>query len=310
MMDGLILVQKPKGMTSHDIIARIRKILKIKKAGHFGTLDPSATGLLLVAVGKATRLFPYYLDRSKTYEGQIRLGYATDTYDTEGIPSAIETKSYPDEATLKERMAKFIGEIDQIPPPYSAKKYKGEALYKRVRAKKEYELKPARVYIHYFKLKKYAPPLLDFTAKCSSGTYMRSLAHDLGQDLGCGAHLERLARTEIGEFHIGESHTLAEIEEMHTSGQKGGFLRPIENLLSDLPRITVGSQHASLIQNGREFFPDNVLVDPPCDSVMTGEKSAKKDIVRIFDAQGKFLALAKKSRENDSLHPFLVFTDK
>jgi tRNA pseudouridine55 synthase len=306
-MDGLILVRKPEGLTSHDIIIRIRRILKTKKVGHFGTLDPLATGLLLIAVGKATRLFPFYLKTAKTYEGQIRLGYSTDTYDSDGNPLSKGSDVFPDNQILVENMSRFLGEIDQVPPPYSAKKYKGEALYKRVRMQKDYELKPAKVFIHYFNLKKYSPPLLDFEAKCSSGTYIRSLAHDLGQNLGCGAHLTRLVRTRIGEFHIRNSHSVEEIEELYVKGKTDKFLHPIESLLSDFPSILAKDTDVPLIENGREFYPDSIPDFLNLESEIIREDVEKKNILRVFDAQGRLLAFASKKTGSDSVHPFMVF---
>lgn len=309
-MDGLILVYKPKGMTSHDIVIRIRKILGIKKVGHFGTLDPLATGLLLVAVGKATRLFPFYLHSAKTYKGRIRLGIATDTYDSEGKPVSKESKMYPEENFLLENMKTFQGEIEQVPPPYSAKKYKGEALYKRVRSRKEYKLKSSKVIIHYFRLKNYCPPHMDFDAKCSSGTYIRSIAHDLGQKLGCGAHLDQLVRTEIGEYRISKSYTLEKIEKMFSLGQASRFLHPIEDLLPQLPKIIVNDITASLVRSGSYFCPDSVPVSFSADEDETFQHAKRPDIFRIFDSQGKLLAFATKKAENNSLHPFLVFDSK
>ena len=306
-MDGLILVHKPGGLTSHDIIIRIRRILTIKKVGHFGTLDPLATGLLLIAVGKATRLFPFFLKTAKTYEGQIRLGYSTDTYDSDGNPRSKKSVEYPDTNTLVENMKRFSGEIEQIPPPYSAKKYKGEALYKRVRMKKDYELKPARVFIHVFTLKKYSPPLMDFEAKCSSGTYIRSLAHDLGQNLGCGAHLNRLVRTQIGKYNIKESHSIEEIEELHATGQTQKFLRPIESLLPDFPSIVAKCEDVPHIKNGREFYPDSIPGSVYSQAETDGEDPEKRPIFRVFDAKGRLIAFATKNKEKDSLHPFMVF---
>jgi tRNA pseudouridine55 synthase len=302
-MDGLILVHKPKGVTSHDIVIRIRKNLKLKKVGHFGTLDPLASGLLLIAVGKATRLFPFYLHSAKSYEGQIRLGYSTDTYDSEGKPSSVESKNYPDKTGLLENMKYFLGKIDQLPPPYSAKKYKGEALYKRVRAQKEYELKSSKVNVYLFELKKYSPPYFDFHVKCSSGTYIRSIAHDLGQSLGCGAHLNRLKRTEIGSFYVDRSHTVEEIEEMASARQVDEFLHPMEVLLPEIPKIVVSDSDALLVRNGR-IFSHHLERSLEKDTNMGEEQ--KEDILRIFNSQGKLLALAKKDTQKDSIHPFLV----
>lgn len=306
-MDGLILVHKPQGLTSHDIVSRIRKNLRIKKVGHFGTLDPLATGLLLIAVGKATRLFPFYLHHPKNYSGQIRLGYSTDTYDSTGKKISIESKSFPAKIRLLAHMKKFLGEIEQFPPPYSAKKYKGEALYKRVRKKKDYALKPATVTVYLFKLKTYAPPFFGFEVKCSSGTYIRSIAHDLGQSLGCGAHLNSLKRTEIGEFHIDKSHTVEEIEEMAADERTEKFLLPMESLLPDFPAITVEDSDALRVRNGNALKPDSSLLDPSYGKKTVSGAEQKGDIFRIFDSQGKLLALASKDRIMKSLHPFLVF---
>jgi len=306
-MDGLILVHKPKGVTSHDIVIWFRKNLRTKKVGHFGTLDPLATGLLLIALGKATRLFPYYLQFAKTYEGQIRLGYSTDTYDAEGEPASRESKNYPDKTKLLKNMKRFVGEIEQVPPPYSAKKYKGETLYKRVREQKEFELKSSTVTVHFFRLNEYCPPHVDFDVKCSSGTYIRSIAHDLGQCLGCGAHLNRLIRTEIGEFHIDKSHTVEEIKKMASLGQSAKFLLPIEALLPDFPRIVVNDSDAPRVRNGNSFFPDSLPSIPFQDKETTSAEIKKQDLFRIFDSRGKLIAFAKKNAQNNSLRPFLVF---
>ncbi|HDZ27679.1 MAG TPA: tRNA pseudouridine(55) synthase TruB, partial [Candidatus Aminicenantes bacterium] len=236
-MDGLILVDKPQNFTSHDIVLKIRNILNIKKVGHYGTLDPLATGLLLLALGKATRFFPFYSTTDKVYEGLIRLGFSTDTYDSAGKPTSSEEKNYPQKDNLLKSMKKFEGEILQLPPPYSAKKYKGKPLYALVREKKEFELRPSKVFIHFFQLIKYNPPLLEFKAKCSSGTYIRSLAHDLGEGLGCRAHLSELTRTDVGNFNIKESRSIGEIKGLADAGKIDKFLIPFESLLPEFPKI-------------------------------------------------------------------------
>ena len=309
-MDGLILVNKPKGMTSHDVVARIRRILGTKKAGHFGTLDPLATGLLLVGVGKATKLFPFYLHSAKNYKGRIRLGIATDTYDSEGQPVSKESENYPDEKYLLHQMKIFEGEIEQVPPPYSAKKYKGEALYKRVRKKKEFKLKPCHVFIHYFRLKNYAPPYMDFEVKCSSGTYIRSIAHDLGQKLGCGAHLHELERTGIGQNKIESSHTLGNIEDMFSAGKISQFLHPIEILLPELPKIVVDDNTAELVRSGRDFYSDSIPDSHVSDDKEISRHKKMVGVFRIFDQREKLIALASKKTGNQALHPFLVFDPK
>lgn len=295
-MDGLILVDKPKGITSHRVVSRIREILGTKKVGHFGTLDPLATGLLLVAVGKATRLFPFYLQTEKNYEGRIRLGIATDTYDSEGHTVSQESTNYPDKKRLIDLMKTFEGEIEQVPPPYSAKKYKGETLYKRVRQKKEYVLKPNKVIVHSFQLKNYLPPYVGFEVRCSSGTYVRSLAHDLGQKLGCGAHLDELKRTRIGKHSIGEAYSLKNIESLFAAEQTEKFLHPIEALMPEWPKITVSDSTARLVRTGCDFG-----IDPISHSL------SEAGIYRIFDSKEKLIAFATEKKGINSLHPFLVF---
>jgi tRNA pseudouridine55 synthase len=305
-MDGLILVDKPEGITSHDVVSGIRKILGRKKVGHFGTLDPLATGLVLVAVGKATKLFPFFLRYAKTYEGRIRLGISTETYDAEGKFTSKESKNLPDKKELLVNMKMFEGEIEQFSPPYSAKKYKGKPLYELARQRKKYELKKSRVTVDFFKLKRYEPPHLDFMVKCSSGTYIRSLAHDLGENLGCGAHLMLLKRTSIGNFNISESHTLGEIKKMTEEGNTEKFFLPIEGLLPELPCIIVKESAVPLIANGCDIFPSSFAEqDPPFWDKAGGEEPLSA--FRIYDMHGRLLALGIKNPEKNCLHPFLVF---
>jgi tRNA pseudouridine55 synthase len=305
-MDGLLLVQKPKNITSHDVVSRIRQILEIKKAGHFGTLDPLATGLILVAVGKATRLFRFFLHMDKTYEGRIRLGWATDTYDSTGDPSTEESKSFPDRQLLQRFMNEFEGEINQVSPPFSAKKYKGKPLYELARLRKELKLKTSRVTIHFFRLKEYTPPMIEFESKCSSGTYIRSLAHDLGQKLGCGAHLFQLNRTEIGDFSLKDSYTLDEIEMIAHQGKAANLVLPLEHLLPNLPSLIVKNAAVSLVKNGNEFFTDSVLKILPGRPSESSLGKIEKNIFKVCDTQGKLIAYARSNVRCQSFHPFLV----
>ncbi len=305
-MDGLILVDKPQNFTSHDIVLRIRNILNIKKVGHYGTLDPLATGLMLLALGKATRFFPFFSTTDKVYEGLIRLGFSTDTYDSAGKPTSSEEKNYPQKDNLLEAMKKFEGEIQQLPPPYSAKKYKGKPLYTLVREKKEFELRPSKVFFHFFQLVKYNPPLLAFKAKCSSGTYIRSLAHDLGEGLGCRAHLSELNRTDVGNFNIKESRSIGEIKRLTDAGMIDEFLIPFESLLPEFPKIILKERGSVLVKNGNLVSPENiqkVIIDESSSADISLEG---KEVFRMFSLEGKFLALGKKVPEKNCFHPFLV----
>lgn len=210
---GFLLVDKPAGPTSHDIVQAARRALRERRIGHTGTLDPAATGLLLLCIGRATRLQSFLLGWEKTYEGEIELGIATNTYDTEGTPSG---PPHPvptlDDTMLAHLVTRFSGEIDQLPPPYSAKKLAGRKLYELARAGEEVPLTPKRVSIQELQLSLLPSGRLRFSVTCSSGTYVRSLAHDIGTTLGCGGHLASLRRVRIGPWMVSdavEGETLA-----------------------------------------------------------------------------------------------------
>jgi len=306
-MDGLLLVNKHQGCTSHDLITDVRKIIDLQKIGHFGTLDPLATGLMILAVGKATRLSSFFLKEDKIYEGRIKFGYSTDTYDSSGTSTSAENKEWPEKDKILEVLKKFEGPIDQIPPPFSAKKYRGKPLYKLARNKKEFELKPSRVFIHFFNLKEYHPPFLDFNVKCSSGTYIRSLAHDLGQILGCGAHLSGLTRTKIGAFKLSDALSLDEIKKLIEKGKISNCLIPIESLLPQFPKVILKESGTALVRNGNLVFPENISEVVQTRPLQNKSLKEKEVIFRLFNLEGKLLGLAKKEPEKNSLHPFLVF---
>ncbi len=309
-MDGLILIDKPQNLTSHQIVLEIRKILSIPRVGHYGTLDPMATGLIIIAVGKATRLFPFFSKKDKVYEGQIRLGFSTDTYDALGVPTSEEKTDFPPENYLKEVMKKFEGEMDQIPPPFSAKKYKGKPLYALVRGKKEFELKASRIFIHFFKLAFYQPPIAGFQVKCSAGTYIRSLTHDLGHALGCGAHLSQLKRTEVGEFHLKHGFSIEEIKGLSEEEKIDKFLIPMEALLPGLPKIILDEKGSALAINGNLVLAENILTMYPPEGNLSISTEMKEEIFRLFNLEEKLLALARKTPERDGFHPFLVLHPK
>lgn len=307
-MDGLILVHKPSLVTSHDVVLAIRKIIGQKKVGHFGTLDPLATGLLLVGVGKATRLFPFYSKLDKLYAGQIRLGVATDTYDSQGIPASPESDVFPERQEVEAVLKSFIGEITQIPPPYSAKKQRGQPLYKLARRNQQVQAHPVQVKVHFFLLKCYQPPFLEFEVRCSSGTYIRSLAHDMGLKLACGAHLTRLERLEVGRFHLKDALTLDQLRAAAVEQQVGPFLIPIENLLSDKPKMVLSEVGIKSARHGRTVSWADVLSVYESEGQQPPQRLGE-DIFRLFNSQGRFIALARQSPGKKSLRPFLVLSD-
>ncbi|MGF1448279.1 MAG: tRNA pseudouridine(55) synthase TruB [Opitutales bacterium] len=211
--DGVLLVDKPTGMTSHDVVSHLRRKLKMKRIGHAGTLDPMATGLLIMLVGKATKVSQYLMSLDKTYEATMKLGEATESHDCDG--EVTETRPVPelDEKAFKAHMEPFIGDQYQTPPMFSAKKVDGVPLYKRARKGETIEREPRFIHVSTFELLRFAPPEVDFRLACSKGTYVRTIAHDLGEKVGCGAHLTALRRTAIDRFRVEDAPTLQAIEE-------------------------------------------------------------------------------------------------
>jgi len=305
-MDGIILVHKPPGITSHDVVEKIRKILNEKKVGHYGTLDPMATGLVVIALGKATRLFQFFSKENKVYKGQIRLGYSTNTYDSSGKKTSVEINNFPSRDKILEEMRKFEGEILQVPPVFSAKKFRGKPLYVLARENKEVKLVPSKISIYFFHLKNYNPPIIDFEVKCSSGTYIRSLAHDLGQSLGCGAHISQLLRISSGNFNLKASFQLEKIEELTMEGKTEEFILPLKILLPEIPKVIVNDTCLSLVKNGNMIFPENILKVSSLNLYSTESKREKKNIYKIFSSDGSLLAFAKMIDENNCFHPFIV----
>ncbi len=309
-MDGLILINKPQRLTSHDVVQNVRKLLGIQRVGHFGTLDPLATGLMIVALGKATRFFPFYSKLDKVYLGQIRLGFSTNTYDADGSPSSVEKTDYPSEQLLLKTMEKFVGEIEQIPPVFSAKKFKGKPLYIFARKNREVKPKSVRIHIHQFQLEAYDPPFIKFCAACSSGTYIRSLAHDLGQALQCGAHLSRLERIAIGNFAIQSSCPLDTLENLVRENKIEDVLIPLESVLPEIPKITLTDEGVALAENGNLILAEHICSAFPGERDCLNGGSDRADITRMFTQDGKLVALGRAQTDRVGIHPFLVIDSR
>lgn len=211
--EGILLVDKPKGITSHDVVDRVRRIFHMKKVGHAGTLDPMATGLMIILVGKATKVSQYLMSMDKEYTGTLRLGQSTDSQDAEG--ELVEERPVPEltEAEVLAQMKSFVGDQYQTPPMFSAKKVGGQPLYKLARKGKTVEREPRVIHISRFEMTDFASPEISFLVACSKGTYVRTIAHDLGEKIGCGAHLNVLRRTGIGDFRIENGSTLEVLAE-------------------------------------------------------------------------------------------------
>lgn len=249
-MNGLLVVNKPAGMTSHDVVAAVRKLTGESSVGHLGTLDPMATGVLPLLLGRFTRLAQFFKQDSKRYTGIIRFGFATDTYDAEGETIG---ECLPPELTLEKirRFAeKFQGEIDQMPPPYSAKKSGGVPAYKLARQGKPVDLRPVRIEIHQLEISSYDAPDAPFAVEVSSGSYIRSIAHEMGKLAGCGAHLASLCRVQAGEFTLEQAATL---EEMAAWQKENSLMERLPHprcVLPQMPSVTVDANTATRLKNG------------------------------------------------------------
>jgi tRNA pseudouridine55 synthase len=260
-----------------------------------------ATGLVLIGLGQATRLFPFLSKADKEYTGRIRLGYSTDTYDAEGKSISTESTDYPEKSELENILSRFEGTIEQIAPPFSAKKHQGRPLYTLARKKQDTPQKKTSVVVHSFLLTDYSPPFIDFKVTCSSGTYIRSLAHDLGQLLGCGAHLYALERTAINDFSIDKSRDLEQLKDMCEEGTFHHFLIPMEQLVPEFPMIILKEKGVMLAKNGNDILPDTIQ-----QIVFQDNQDPSPEIFRLFDEQKKILAYARKIPNSQGFHPFLV----
>jgi len=256
-MNAVLIIDKPAGLTSHDVVNRVRRILGEKSVGHLGTLDPMATGVLPVVVGKLTRLAQFYTSSEKSYEGTIRFGFATDTYDAEGeicAPIHSVTLSLPE---LRQIAKKFQGVIQQMPPPFSAKKIQGIPAYKLARKKKEVNLEPVEVEIKEFEILSCEGDRAEFRARVSSGTYMRSVANDLGRKLGCGGHLASLRRTAVAEFSMDDARTLETLERAVHRDSIDEIAVHTRKLLPQMPSVTANDEVAAHVRCGRAVnLPD------------------------------------------------------
>jgi tRNA pseudouridine55 synthase len=249
-VDGILNLDKPAGWTSHDVVAWVRRTLGQRSAGHAGTLDPMATGVLLVCVGQATRVVEYLTAGDKVYRAVARLGAATDTYDRTGAVTASAPVPELTAAALTDALASFIGDIQQVPPAYSAIKQEGVAAYQKARRGETVTLAPRPVTIYGIEILDWTPPDLTLEVHCGPGTYIRSLAHDLGQALGCGAHLASLVRTRSGSFTIEDATSLAALAETAAAGEAGRYLQPIQAALYNLPAVPVDADAAARLAHG------------------------------------------------------------
>lgn len=301
MIHGILNVYKEKGFTSHDVVAKLRGIVGQKKIGHTGTLDPDAEGVLPICLGKATKLCDFLTDKQKTYETVMLLGVQTDTQDTSGrILEEKETGGLTEEE-VAEAVLSFVGEYDQIPPMYSALKVNGKKLYELAREGIEIERKARRVQITDIVIKETDLPRVRMEVSCSKGTYIRTLCHDIGRKLGCGACMEELVRTKVSMFDIEDSITLDEAARMKEEGKLGEVLHLIDDMFSDYPKIIVKEKYAPLLYNGNPFYK-NQAENP----VFLEDK----ELARVYDHKGRFIGIYCYDKEKRLFKIVKMFFDK
>ncbi len=290
-MNGVLIIDKPAGFTSHDVVNRARRILHQRSIGHLGTLDPMATGVLPLVTGNLTRLAQFYTASEKSYEGTIRFGFATDTYDADGDPTTPPQQVSLRAEEVEAVAALFRGLIEQTPPPFSAKKIKGVPAYKLARQQKEVKLQPVQVEIKEFEILAVEVERAHFRARVASGTYMRSVAHDMGRELACGAHLESLRRTAVAEFTLDDAHTLEQLADAASNplALDDFFVHP-RKLLPNLPSVTADEPTVARIRTGR-------TVNLP--------ELSRARLVKVFSGQRELIAIATRIA-GTLFHPKLV----
>lgn len=281
MLNGMIVIHKEAGFTSHDVVAKMRGICKQKKIGHTGTLDPQATGVLPVCLGSGTKLCDMLTDKDKEYVAELRLGVETDTQDMTGQilrESPVEVS----EEEVRRAVMHFLGDYDQVPPMYSALKVDGKKLYELARAGKEVERKARRVKILDIEILEMTLPVVKMRVTCSKGTYIRTLCADIGEKLGCGGTMQSLQRTRVGSFTLEGAVTLAELEKLRDENRLEEILFPVESAFAECPVLHVRAEFVKLINNGNSFFPNQ-----------TREKTvyAEGEWVKVYRADGSFVGV-------------------
>ena len=319
-MDGIINVYKEKGFTSHDVVAKLRGILRMKKIGHTGTLDPAAEGVLPVCLGKGTRLCDMLTDKTKTYRAVLLLGQETDTQDTTGVVQA-EYPVHVTEEEVRKAIVSFLGDYMQIPPMYSALKVNGKKLYELARQGKEVERQARPVQILDIQIESIDLPRATFFVTCSKGTYIRTLCHDIGEKLGCGGCMEKLIRTRVDRFAIGDSLRLSEVEALAKAGQIADRIVPVDGMFEDCPAYVSESEVLDkLLQNGNPF-PKGLGPRDGC-LVQIGSSLAEHQvsadgnsemvlpdsgIIRVYDSANQFIGLYAYQPEKKQWKPRKIF---
>jgi tRNA pseudouridine55 synthase len=292
-MDGIIVVDKAAGWTSHDVVDRIRRLAETRKVGHLGTLDPMATGVLPLVLGRATRLAQFFMRSDKVYDARVRFGYSTNTYDGEGTAISDPVEPVLTREMIEQKLNAFRGEFLLRPPPVSAKKVQGTPAYRLARRQIEVELKPVPVQVYELKLVEWQRPEAKLSVHCSAGTYVRTIAHELGEALGCGAYLSALRRLRVGDFALEQAHSLDELTSLSRQGRLHDTLIPASALLPDFPSVIVDDTTASQVRQGRDF---------PVSALRAG---AGDRYVKALSTEGRLVAIGE-AKLPYIYHPVIV----
>lgn len=296
MLDGIINVYKEQGYTSHDVVAKLRGILKQKKIGHTGTLDPAAEGVLPVCLGKGTKVCDLLTDKDKTYEAVLLLGKVTDTQDTTGevLEESPVTVSREE---VEAAIMSFVGEYDQVPPMYSALKVNGKKLYELAREGIEVERKARKITIKEIEILEWDLPRVRFSVSCSKGTYIRTLCHDIGEKLGCGGCMDKLLRTRVERFYLKDSLKLAQIEELAKEERIEEILLPVDSVFAEYVKVNTKEIFDRLVYNGNPIFSNQVT-----------EKIEKETkTIRLYDSKNTFIGIFERKEGTEMFKPKKMF---
>lgn len=295
-MDGILNIHKPSGKTSFGVVSVVKQLIRERRVGHAGTLDPMASGVLPVCFGKGTRIVEFLLEASKTYYAKIELGLATDTYDAKGNTTRLGDYSNINKEQIEQSLDQFRGFIHQIPPMFSAIKYNGKRLYQFAREGISIKRKGRTTYIYSLELLDYKPPLITIKIECSRGTYIRTLAHDLGELLGCGAHLRKLVRLSYGPFKIESAISLNKLEDAFLNNNWQRFIYPLDTVFHNFPRVIVTYEQEQTIKNG-----SSVVMKP--NQINNGNEER----CCAYNYEGSFLAVLFFNTERGQWKPKKVF---
>jgi len=298
-VDGILNIDKPVGVTSYKTVAGIKRLVDVKRVGHAGTLDPLASGVLPVCLGRATRIVEYLNELNKVYCAEVQLGKSTDTYDAEGRITQEYDASFVTEEQIESALDTFRGEIAQKPPMYSAVKHQGKRLYEIARQGITVPRKSRKINIYRLKLKSFKKEVATLEVECSKGTYIRSLAHDLGEALGCGAHLKNLVRMSYGPFNVRDSLSPLQVKDIFNKGRLEEIICPLDKALLHLPAVYVDSESGRFLRNGRAISLGDSIVE---------KEITKEKPYRAYVRNGCFIGLVKTETGSDYWQPLKVFS--